>query len=245
MKIPDFAKIKKSATAWKVNSYFESDEWKKKSKKSQHTIISDEKILSKIGLRKNENLLIIAGYYGNWANSLAQAGAKVTYSELSKTLVSYVKRKYSGAISNFICSNYVNLPKKENEFDWTVSFEPVGGESGLPIAIIRSLMNRKGIKIIHYPRENKPEQSYERYSLIAEVYSCHFTRKKVFLKGINQKGKDLDSNHIITTIETNPASQKMAKEDIKSLEKNKFSKDSATRLSRISLLISKEFLKEE
>lgn len=238
----------KEAEAWKVSAVKEKvgnhKVWKKKMYKSQHTIPNDKDLLKKIGLTKEDKILTIAGYYGDWTNAIAKAGCKTTYSELSKNLVDFARKKLSKNknIQKFVCANYIIIPKKEKEYDWTLTFEPIGGEMGLSIAVLRGLLNKKGIKIIHYPRENKPLKSYARYELIPKVYGGKFNRKSVFIKGINQKFQKLDKSHIITTIITNNKARKKAKEDITALEKNIFSKETKIRLNKISKLINKKYL---
>ncbi len=248
MLIPNLQKILKEAEAWKVSAIQKQKGnrkvWKKKTARSQHTIVNDKHLLKKIGLDKKDKILTIAGYYGDWTNAIAKAGCKVIYSELSKTLVNFARRKFgkNKNILKFTCANYVNVPKKENEFDWTITFEPIGGKMGLPLAIIRSLLNKKGFKVIHYPRENKPLKSYARYKLIADVYGVKFDRKAVFIKGINQKFKILDKKHIVTTLKTNNVAKEKVKEDLESLKKNKFSKESLERLSKIGTLMDNKYL---
>jgi hypothetical protein len=250
MKAPNFRKMLKEGEAWKVSARIEKKGnrkiWMKKSVRSQHSIPNDKNLLAKVGLNKKDKILTIAGYYGDWTNALAKAGCKTTYSEISQPLTNWARKKFSKNknIKKFVCANYITLPKNKNEFDWTITFEPVGGEMGLSIAIIRSLLNKKGFKVIHYPRENKPLESYARYKLLANVYNCNFNRKSVFIKGINYKFQSLDKKHIITTIKTNEKARKKAMEDINSLEKNKFTKESLKRLNQISKLIDKRYLKK-
>ncbi len=248
--IPNLKKILKEAEAWKVSAWKEKignkKVWKKKTARSQHTIVNDNNLLNKIGLDKTDKILTIAGYYGNWTDAIAKAGCKTTYSELSRNLTDFARRNFgkNKNIQRFICADYVTVPKKEQEFDWTITFEPVGGEMGLTLAIIRSLLNKKGIKIIHYPRKNKPLKSYAKYKLIANVYGCNFDRKSVFIEGINQKFKVLDKTHIVTSIFTNKRAMEMSKEDLESLKTNNFSRESLKRLSEISKLIDKKYIKK-
>jgi hypothetical protein len=247
--VPDIRKILRDAEAWRVSAVKTSvgsrRVWKKKINKSQHTISNDRDLLRKLGIDKGDRVLFIAGYYGDWANSIAKAGAKTTYSELSKNLVDYARRKFGGNknIEKFISANYVDVPKKEGEFDWTVTFESIGINTGLPLAAVRSLRNRKGFKIIHYPRIKKPLEKYSNYREISRAYGARFERRSVFIKGTDQNLHPLRRSHLVTTITTNDRARRMSKEDLSSLRSGRFSKESLRRLSMVSKIINKKYLR--
>jgi hypothetical protein len=247
--VPNIKKILKDSQGWKVSAVQKNVDgnmvWKKKIARSQHTLVSDKSLLRKIGLDRKDSILIIAGYYGDWADAIARAGCETTYSELSKSLVDYARRRFgkNDKIQKFMQANYVNVPKKEQGFDWTVTFEPVGINMGLPLAVVRSLLNRKGFKVIHYPRENKPLEKYHNIKVIASAYGAGFERKSVFINGIDQKLRTLKGKHIVTTVLTNDKARHMARTDLQSLKSNVFSKDSLRRLSKVSRLIDKKYVK--
>ena len=241
MLIPSLKKISKIAENWSAASAYDNGKKIIKKNRSQRTIPCDEDLLKKLGLRKSEKILVFAGYYGEWANELANAGCRVVYSDVSKSLTEYARRKYP-RIKRAVCRDYIWLPEKEKAYDWSFSFEPVGGKQGLVIAIIRGLMNNKGVKIVHYPRENKPGDAYLRYKLVARVYGCGFGRNSVYISGRGMFGERLDEEHIITSFRTNEGVKRNVREDLKTLISGCGSKDSLKRLSRISGLIERRYL---
>jgi len=112
---------------------------------------------------------VIAGYYGTWASKIAEAGAEVYYSDISRPMVRYARKKYGCLFRDYICSNYEFMPKHAREYDWTFTFEACGGSQGLPIAYMRSLMNNKGGIIVLFWNEKEPERMGESQRLTPEL----------------------------------------------------------------------------
>jgi len=241
MLIPSLKKISKIAENWSAASAYDNGKKIIKKNRSQRTIPCDEDLLKKLGLRKSEKILVFAGYYGEWANELANAGCRVVYSDVSKSLTEYARRKYP-RIKRAVCRDYIWLPEKEKEYDWSFSFEPVGGKQGLVIAIIRGLMNNKGVKIVHYPRENKPGDAYLRYKLVARVYGCGFGRKKVYIAGRDQLGEELAGKHVVTSLFTNNNVRALVRADLGCLANRACSDESLRRLASIAELIDGKYL---
>ena len=233
--IPDIEKIIASPESRFFKGYYWRDgKFHEKQIKTQATLPTDKNLLKKIGLRKNEKVLFIAGYYGNWAKALAKAEVMVCYSDVSRNLVNYAKKSLREKnIREYVCSDYTLIPSKSLEYDWTLSFEPIGTKQGLPIAMLRSLLNRKGGKLIVYPRVIEEIDSSKHYKssrpltkiakILCKVYKADYEITKKIIEGKGQKGGELKKKHVILTIFTNNLTRKKAEFDLKLLSfiKNK------------------------
>ncbi|MBU0978172.1 MAG: hypothetical protein KKD18_07165, partial [Nanoarchaeota archaeon] len=138
--LPDLKAILDNKEMWKPGSMV-TKEGRKKRFMSQSTIPSDDLILEKLGIQKGETVLSIASNHGDWARSIKDKGCIVDYSEISKYFINYVKKRIK--FRNYLKKDFTNFPEKVNRYDWSFSYEPVGGRRGLPIAMMRSLLNRK------------------------------------------------------------------------------------------------------
>ena len=250
MKIPDLKKIAKEAEAWKVGYEKIKGKWVVKYTRQNTTIPADKKLLKKLGIKKGEKVLSIATYYGSWASAIAGAGAIVDYSDASKSITAWAKKNLKG-FRKFICSDYIYLPKKKLEYDRTFTFEALGGKKGLPIAYLRSLLNKKGGILVNFPRldkQGKPVGSKDKqYPLIvrtlAKLYGAKAKVKIIFISA-TRRGKPVKTHHRIYTIITNAKARKLAEKDIKGLFSGKMQNSSKKRLSRIAAIISPKFIKE-
>jgi hypothetical protein len=249
MLIPDLKKIIQPNWEHQPGYGVDKDGWKKQKIAEQATTPEDPKILDKLGIKKGEKVLAIAGYYANWASFLAKKGAKVDYNDISKSMVKYVKKNVKVKFGKYVCSNYELIPKIEKEYDWTFTFEACGGSQGLPIAYLRSLLNKKGgILVLFYEKGGHMGSKWKRYPTIiktlATIYHAKFEIKELDIIG-HRKGRQTSSlPHRIYVLRTNDQSREMAKEDLKALRANKYSKDSLRRLSKVAKLIKPEFLME-
>lgn len=270
IKIPDLNKIIKPT--WKHKPGYgirgkkglhEQEVW------AQATTPEDPEILKKLGIKKGQKILVIAGFYGNWAAAIKKAGANVTYSDISLSIVNYVKKNSKIKFDKHICSNYELIPGAPKKYDWTFTFEACGGSQGLPIAYLRSLMNNcGGILVLHYEKGRHMGSKYKRYPKIiktlSRIYGAKGSMKKTKFMGYG-KGRENKSRltHFIYTIKTNEAARKKAEADIKLLDylrnKRKMNlendsgifnitkgelRDSVSRLSKVSELSKKEFRRE-
>jgi hypothetical protein len=200
---------------------------KKQKKLGQGTTPDIGGIIKNIGLKKGERVLAIAGYYADWASVIAKAGAKVDYSDISRTMVNYTKKKYGKLFNKYICSNYELIPRYLNEYDWTFTYEACGGGSGLPIAYLRSLMNKKGgilVLFFNKAHEKKMGTKPKNYSKIvhglAKIYNVKYSIKKINLYGKRKiKRKSGILPFIIYTLRTNSSARTIVKQDLEVLEK--------------------------
>ena len=219
----------------------------------QSTAPEDSNLLKKLGIKKQDKILAIAGYYASWASELAKLGAKVDYSDISKSLVTWSKKKYGKLFKKYICSGYELIPKNPKEYDWTFTFEACGGGSGLPIAYLRSLLNKKGGILVYHIRYGKAKEKMgskpKRYPLIvktlSKVYGAKYEIKQIKIKSHRFQKPTKMITHKIHIIKTNNKARKLAWQDLKSLSSNKFSLENLNRLNQLSKAVSEEYLKEK
>ncbi len=242
----------------------------KQKKIGQGTAPAFKDLIKNIGIKKGDKVLAIAGYYADWASVIARAGAKVDYSDISRSMVNYARKKYGKLFKRYICSNYELIPLSPNEYDWTFTYEACGGASGLPIAYLRSLMNRKGgILVIFFNKKHekrmgtKPKNYSKIVRGLARIYPVRYKIKEINIKG-KRKIRSFAGilPFIIYTLKTNNCARIMAKQDLDVLErikdkrkvslkriskelniKEKKIKGSLKRIEKLSGIIGEKFVK--
>jgi len=261
VRIPDLTKILKPTWLHEVGYRVNDSGWHKMKIFKQATNPIDPKILTKLGIKKKEKVLAIAGYYGNWASELNKRGAKVTYSDISKSMVAYVRKKVKPKFEEYICSNYELIPKKPKEYDWTFTFESCGGSQGLPIAYLRSLMNNKGgILVLYWNTENRKAMGGKpkRYPLIvktlARIYGAKYEIKDINFRAYSGGTEIVTLLHKVYFLKTNSSAGKKAQFDLQLLDelknkrkikpKNKEEVASLRRLNRLTKTLNKDFIKD-
>jgi len=219
----------------------------------QSTAPEDRELLKKVGIKKGEKVLAIAGYYASWASEIAKLGANVDYSDISKSLVNWSKKKYGKLFKKYNCSGYELIPKKQKEYDWTFTFEACGGGSGLPIAYLRSLLNKKGGILVYHLRYGKAKEKMggkpKSYPLIvktlSKVYGADYEIKQIRVRSHRFEKPTKLITHKIHIIKTNDKARELAWQDLKALNSNKFSIENLERLNQFSKAISEEYLKDK
>ncbi|MBU0957300.1 MAG: hypothetical protein KKF56_00670 [Nanoarchaeota archaeon] len=219
----------------------------------QSTVPEDPNLLKELGIKKGDEVLAIASYYASWASALAKLGAKVDYSDISKSLVNWSRKKYGKLFQKYICSNYELIPKKLEEYDWTFTFEACGGGSGLPIAYLRSLLNKKGGILVYHLRYGKAKKKMgsksKRYPLIvktlSKIYGIKFKIKQIKIKSHRFEKPTTMIAHKVHILKTNKKARELAQQDLNALFSNKFSQENLRRLDQLSKSISEEYLKEK
>lgn len=252
IKIPNFKKILKPIWKHKVGyGMISGAKHTKQDILEQGTTPLDKNLLKKLGIKKGDKILAIAGYYASWASELQKAGANVDYSDISKSLVSWVKKNVKTKFRKYIVSNYELIPKKEKEYDWTFTYEACGGKQGLPIAYLRSLLNKKGGILVYFINKDRPDRiggKAKTYPNIIDTLSkIYNTRGKYVNKKVFSRRKDKYKGNLeffIGTILTNASAREKALEDLATLEKSKGSPESLRRLSQLIKLFDSEFIKE-
>jgi hypothetical protein len=191
----------------------------------QATFPEDLKLLQKLGMKKGEKILAIAGYYASWASQIAKAGTKVDYSDIAQSMVNYSKKQYGNLFGKYICSYYELIPKKAKEYDWTFTFEACGAGKGLTLAYLRSLLNNKGGMLVIYNRKMFTRPKRIRYprivSKLAEIYGADWSTRKVNFKGHSKVTPMKVLPHLVYTIETNDSARKKVELDLRVLDKIK------------------------
>ena len=218
----------------------------------QSTAPEDKILLKKLGIKKGEKILAVAGYYASWASELARLGANVNYSDISKQMVKWSKKKYGKLFKKYICNNYELIPKKQNEYDWTFTFEACGGGSGLPIAYLRSLLNKKGGILVYSIRTgkskvnmgNKPRTYPQIVKTLSKIYNIKFNVKEVTIRSHRFAKPTMMIKHRIHIIKTNEKARELAKSDLLALTKNKFSKNNLERLNALAEILEDDYVKE-
>lgn len=171
---------------------------------------NDSKLAQKLGIIKGEKILFVAGFSGEWANSLAQT-CEVRFTDAGKGMVGTAKRKYKNKMK-YTKAYAQLLPQRPLIYSWTVSFEPfpVANAKGNILSSIRSLLNKKGSKIIFSdPRNSKHTQIT--FENIAKSYSCKAELAEISIQ--------LDTQHMhpltVNTLVTNKIARQRAINDLK------------------------------
>lgn len=257
-KIPDLKKILQPLWSHNPGEGVNQTGWHKQDVLMQGSRPKDPQILNKLGIKKGEKVLAIAGYYGDWAYALEKNGAKVDFSDVSKQIVNWVKKQKDRKFKRYIVSGYELLPKKEKEYDWTFTYEACGGGQGLPLAYLRSLLNNKGGILVLFFRPDDPEKmgsKLERYPLIVNQLAKAYGGKAIVVrKEIRAHRKNLPiKNHtyIIHKILTNDKARELVKKDIEFLWKIENKKivsreyvDSIKRLGILAKAMNGKFRRE-
>jgi len=269
-KIPNLKEILKPKWAHKVGCSFQGEKEVKLNLLEQGTTPKDTNLLKKLGIKKGEKILAIAAYYASWAKELQKTGTKVDYSDISKSIANWVKKNVKVKFGKYIVSNYELIPKKPKEYDWTFTYEACGGGRGLPLAYLRSLLNKKGgilLMCIELKHKKANAAKVKRYPNIAKILSKVYNTKYSVIKRrirVHKRGEDIKIREfLICKIFTNNAARKKAELDLKVLEyiqdrkiidltkdskklkidKQKL-KSSFKRWNRLSKLHAEDFVKE-
>ena len=267
--IPYLKEILKPKWSHKVGYSFQAEKEVKLNILEQGTTPKDGDLLQNLGIRKREKILAIAAYYASWASALQKSGAKVDYSDISKSIVNWVKKNIKTKFGKYILSNYELIPKNSKEYDWTFTYEACGGGRGLPIAYLRSLLNSKGgilMMCLSLKHKIANASKLKRYpnivKTLSRIYDVKYSinKKKILT---HKRGEDTKIREfLICKILTNNSARKKAEHDLRILDyasgkkfinikedskKLKISKkelgDSLKRLNKISKLSKEEFRK--
>jgi hypothetical protein len=218
----------------------------------QSSTPKDSNLLKKLGMKKNDKVLAIASYYASWASQLAKAGVKVDYSDISKEMVGWAKKEYKKLFGKYLCSNYELIPQRENQYDWTFTYEACGGGSGLPLAYLRSLINNKGGILVLLVDDENPKRmggKLKRYpgivKTLSEIYGAKFSIKNIKIRGHRIKKDFKLLPYLVCRVLTNPSAREMAKSDLEALTSNHFTEENLKRLTKLSKIIGDKFKNEK
>lgn len=144
--IPALDRFLKDSKPWGLIERHPEGNWGGKAYDRQRIEPDSKGLLTSLGLKKGDNILVVAGHRANWALALARAGAKVTYSDVSRELADFVKRTVKHRnILGYLCTSYVLCPSIPHQYDWTFTFEAVGPKA---FVLLLSLLNRTGGKYV-------------------------------------------------------------------------------------------------
>ena len=221
--IPNLTKIMQPRWAHRVGYGFKGSEESKLDALEQGTTPQDKDILRKLGIKKGEKVLSIAGYYASWAKELQRAGADVDYSDISKGIVNWVKNHEKVKFGKYLCSNYELIPENELEYDWTFTYEACGASRGLSIAYLRSLLNRKGGILMIYVGEQRHRKAnsskMKKYpgivQMLARVYGGRASVSRKRIRAHRRgKGEVRNDLFLVSKIRTNDSARKKAGQDL-------------------------------
>ena len=184
----------------------------------EQTIAPKSKGLSKkLGIKRGSRILVLAGCFGDWADALARDGNRVVYSDVSADMVRGIKESEKGkkfeSVRVFEASQW---PRKSMRYDWSFSFEPIPiPYRGLHLALMRSLLNRKGAKLVYgelfYDGAQKTGKDVEE---IARLYGARYVKQVVKIEDVR------GGEHEITvfTLKTNEEARRKAWIDVQVLK---------------------------
>jgi hypothetical protein len=162
----------------------------------------DDDLLGKVGVASGDEILFFAGYHADWPLAMAKSGCKVTYTDLSPGLVWMMNNSGKGErFTAVFAANGGDQPREAGKYDWSMSFEPLPMTNGRELydAVKRSLMNRKGGKVIARPgTRDLIAPVFERVAAETgaeyEVYDMPIKAKRRY----SVTGKPID--HVIFTV---------------------------------------------
>ena len=206
----------------------------------QSTIPRDPDLLLHLRMIPGARVLSIASYYGDWAMALHTVGASVDYTDVSPEFVS--RAQALGTFSSCWRADYVLYPDRPKVYDWTFSYEPVGGSSGgLPISLVRSLLNHSGAVFLFYPEGHagKERRFPQIFSEIAEIYGASAAADDVRIKAVKHDGSRADKAFRVHWLLTNSRARTAVEHDLgllESLDQTACLANSSRELSRLSRL---------
>jgi hypothetical protein len=216
-KIPNFNLFLKESKPWGLKKVYFNRKWHHNYDGYEHQRTNPDykKLASILGMKKSESVLFLAGHKGTWSLALAKAGLRVTYSELSKEIKNWVQKNVKHKnIVNCIQANYVLMPSKILEYDWSFTFEAVGPKEFI---ILRSLLNKKGGKYVVWNKSkhvrDKIKNIVKTIKLCEKLYNAKFKKQT---KNILSKDRNMENklrNHTVLTIITNEYARRAIKED--------------------------------
>jgi len=253
--LPDLKKILSDKRFWKPGQ-MDSKNGKKERFMSQSTVPFDDFILEKLEIKRGDVVLSLASNHGDWAKAIKEKGCIVDYTEFSKYFIDYIKKRIK--FRKYLTKDFALIPEKPNRYDWSFSYEPVSGKRALPIAIMRSLLNKKGGIIMYYD-EDQPGKSKDWPKLIktiAQTYRAEFKVKSEYFEAFRHQAdnfgtyKKADKKFKVFIIRTNNTAKNKVLKDLKMLKMLKINNkvcnhlDSLKRLDNLKDLFLDEFTKK-
>lgn len=247
--VPDLNKIREKTPLWKPG-FIPLNDKQEKRPLSQSTIPNDRLILKKLGMKPKEKVISLASNHGNWAKAIQDGGCSVDYNDYSRFFINYVKKRMK--FNKFIQGSFTDIPSKTMQYDWSFSYEPVEGRKSLPLAMVRSLLNKKGGIVMYYNRlqTGKAKNFPRMIKAIAEVYKIKYEVRSENIDAVYFGGRKARNKFKIFILKTNVVAREKAKRDLfvlESLAKKKLlknAKESFVRLNKLSILFRDIFLRK-
>ncbi len=191
--------------------------WGPESKSVQIQAIAprDRLLSKKLGIQPKAKVLVMAGYFGDWARALSKF-CEVRYTDLSSSMTEFAKRD-KAKVRSFTSRPAELLVRKPKIYDWSFLFEPFPIQRvGINLVFLRSLLNRKGCKVVE--RLGSNEVFLQVVEQFKRLYSARATARVLKIRGVTDlKGKPLYLPISVLTLHTNKAARKKAVLDLKLL----------------------------
>ena len=156
----------------------------------QSTIPHHTALNQKLGINHNARVFFFAGAMGDWARALSHS-TRLTFSDIDSTRVNMSKSN-PWRIKRFLTVAGELFPRRKKRFDWSVSYEPYPmkqpgkiKQTDLRGALVRSLLNQKGAKLIVGTTVNAHWQRnglFEVAQSVAEEFGAQASQKLVKIK---------------------------------------------------------------
>jgi len=210
LSFPDIRKLNLQFRAWRPEPPY-----------MQSLVPRDPNLAGKLGIKPNAKVLVMAGYFGNLARSLARF-CDVRYTDICRQMTDFVKR-HPGKIRSLASRPAQALVRRPKIYDWSFLFEPIP-VYGMHVVLVRSLLNKKGCKIVGTFPFALPY--IEPIGEINWLYGTKSTSRRVSIKGIrpplpsDKHSAKIESHPVdVLTLYTNAVARQKAWLDLRLLQK--------------------------
>ncbi|MBS3061511.1 MAG: hypothetical protein J4215_02930 [Candidatus Diapherotrites archaeon] len=211
--------------AWSKKYWSDLGFWNQpRSLKTQDLVPEDSQLGQKIGIKPGEKVLVFAGDYGDWAKAIGQF-AEVHYTDISPTAVHFVRENKAQTLTSVRARIAELMPRTENRFDWSFSFEPIPLWPRLPLVLARSLLNKKGgiflmrsyYMNLVYRKDHRADLS--RMRKLAKAYGATFeeTGKRIWITSWAHQKPHSEPMRVFV-MRTNPVAREKAMVDFRILQ---------------------------
>ncbi len=202
--------------------------WKTAQQQDSVPMCSPQELSNKLKINMDERVLVFAGYSGDWANSISKF-AKVTYTDLSEESTRIALNRFRGEkrMIAFKIRPASLQPRKSKIYDWSFSFEPFPlhlPSLALQTALLRSLLNKKGAKIVYTGTKLYSTNPNRELELIANLYGVKSELVKTSLVALTKKRafegetSGINTMFSVFTLYTNRKARKLATLDLRVLK---------------------------
>jgi len=175
-------------------------------------------LIKKLGISKNDNVLVFAGAQGDWADAIRRGiSGKLYYTDADPKMVKIAKKKYP----KMDCYEESTINLKERNVDWLFSFEPLPlykHNAGFICAFLYAMIfAKKGLKIYGINQE-PPEMD-----ILEQEYEINIDGKRGTKNNIEILADHISAGgnihiNLLTTIKKNKKAENLAIIDRRVLE---------------------------